>query len=93
MNDPKAKELGLSEENIFQTIFTEKHADVAREARRRFNDFKQNNEFNRLMALCKKNPNLCRVRYLDPSNSKSSKQEFYSKKIYDELAEYYHHQG
>lgn len=88
-SDPKAKERRISEEHVFQVLFTETYAAVAREARRSFSDFKQNYEFNRLMAKFKKDPNLCRVRYLNPSNPKGAKQEFYSKEIYKELAEYY----
>lgn len=88
-DDPNAKEIKISEEDLYQTVFTERYADVVKEARKRFVDFVKGKKFNELMARFKKDKNLCRPRFLDPANLKSGKKEFYSKNIYDELAKHY----
>jgi hypothetical protein len=88
-NNPAAKELKLSEESVFQTLFTETHAEVAKKARTMFSDFSQNQRFNEIMRKCKQNPSICRVRLLNPKNPKSSQANFYSSIVYEELAKHY----
>lgn len=89
-DDPKAKEIRITEDSLFQTVFTQKHADVANESRRLFDDFLQNQKFNDLMKKFRKDTSLYKPRYIDPNNPNSGKKDFYSKKVYDELAKYYH---
>jgi EC042_2821-lke REase/Protein of unknown function (DUF3644) len=88
-NDPAAKLLRLSEESIFNEIFTESYYDVIRMAKERFSDFSQNAEFHRIMGELKENPNLAKRRLLNPKNPEGSAQTFYAKRILDELAKHY----
>jgi uncharacterized protein DUF3644 len=88
-NDPSAKQLRLSEETIFDNLFTETYHDVLQLARKRFSDFTQNKKFNGLMTELKKNPNLARTRLLNPKNPDGQRQTFYNKAILEELARHY----
>ena len=88
-NDTSAKLLRLSEESIFNEIFTESFYDIVKTAKKRFSDFSQNSEFHAIMREVKKNPNLARVRLLNPRNPDGSSQTFYSKTALDELAKHY----
>lgn len=88
-NDPNAEEVRVTEDSLFQTIFTQKYADVTNEARRLFDDFLQNQKFNNLMRTFRRDSSLHKPRYIDPNNPDSGKKDFYSKKIYDELAKHY----
>lgn len=88
-NDPSAKLLRLSEESIFNEIFTESFYDIVRTAKERFSDFSQNSEFHAIMRELKKNPNLARTRLLNPKNPDGSSQTFYNKTALDELAKHY----
>lgn len=72
-DDPSAKGIRISEEDLFQTVFTERYADVVKEARKRFVDFIQGKKFNELMTHFKRDKSLCRPRFLDPANPKSGK--------------------
>lgn len=87
--NPNAKEYRVSEDDLYGKVFTETHAVVVDEARRRFTDFLQNKKFNGLMAQFREDKTLFRPRYLDPTNPKSLKKDFYSKGVYDELAKHY----
>jgi hypothetical protein len=88
-NDPSAKLLRLSEESIFGELFTESYYDIVSTAKQKFSNFSQNSEFHRIMRELKTNPNLARMRLLNPKNPKGSQQTFYSKKILDELESHY----
>lgn len=88
-DDPNAKEIRISEDDLYKTIFTEKYEDVINEAKRRFLDFKQGNEFNKIMKQIKKDSSIYKPKYLDPDNPKSAKKPYFSKKIYDELVKHY----
>ncbi|HSK73460.1 MAG TPA: DUF3644 domain-containing protein, partial [Pyrinomonadaceae bacterium] len=88
-DDPNAKQIRLEEDFLFKTVYTEKYADVANEARKLFKDFLQNKKFNALMKKFRENSSLYKPRYIDPNNHASGKKDFYSKKIYEELAKYY----
>jgi hypothetical protein len=88
-NDPSAKQLRLSEESVYENLFTDTYHDVIEAARKRFSDFTQGREFNDIMRELKKNPNIARTRLLNPKNPTGSHQTFYNKKILDELAKHY----
>jgi len=87
--DPSAKQIRLSEESIFSTIFTETYGDVLATSRRMFGDFSQNARFNRIMQGLKKDPNLRKRRALDPKSPDGYGKDLYHKRIYDELAKHY----
>jgi hypothetical protein len=88
-NDPSAKQLRLSEETVFDKLFTEGYHDILQLARKRFADFSQNREFNEIMRELKKNPNLARTRLLNPKNPDGTRQTFYHRAILEELAKHY----
>jgi hypothetical protein len=88
-NDPSAKLIRLSEESIFNDIYTESYYDIVSAARQKFSDFVQNAHFNEIMRDLKKNPTIARTRLLNPSNPKGGQQIFYSKTTLDELAKHY----
>jgi hypothetical protein len=88
-DDPSAKQVRLSEDSIFSSIFTETYADVLRTARARFADFVQNDRFNQIMRELKKNPGIKRTRPANPRNPDAGGKDFYHKRIYDELAKHY----
>ena len=88
-DSPTAKEVKIDEESLFRTIFTERYADVLSESRRRFVDFKKDHNFNKLMAGLKKDPQLARTKYLDEKKPRSGKKDYFSKAIYERLAEHY----
>jgi hypothetical protein len=88
-SDPTAKLIRLSEESIFNDIFTESYYDVVRLARERFTDFVQNAHFNEIMREVKKNLNIARTRLLNPRNPKGGQQIFYSKMVVEELSKHY----
>lgn len=88
-DDPDAKAIRISEEELYKTVFTETYQDVVNGARVRFSDFKQNRKFNAIMKELKTDHELCRPRLLDPHNPKSARKDFYSKQIYEELTKHY----
>ena len=87
--DPAAKQIRIAEESVFSSIFTETYGDVLRTARQRFVDFLQNARFNKIMQELKKNPNIRKIRLLNPKNPSGGGKDFYHKRIYDELAKHY----
>jgi hypothetical protein len=87
--DPSAKQIRLSEESIFSTIFTETYGDVLATCRKMFGDFSQNARFNTIMQELKKDPNLRKRRPLDPKTPDGCGKDFYNKRIYDQLATHY----
>jgi hypothetical protein len=88
-NDPSAKRLRLSEDSIFNDIFTESYYDVVATAKERFKDFVMNKQFYETMRELKKNSNIARTRLLNPRNPEGGRQIFYSRKIFDELTKHY----
>jgi hypothetical protein len=87
--DAAAKQIRIAEESVFSSIFTETYHDVLRAARERFGDFVQNKRFNKIMRELKKDPNIRRIRLLNPKNPDGGGKDFYHKRIYDELARHY----
>lgn len=88
-NDPTAKQVRISEDTVFSTIFRFAYYDVLKEAKKRFANFIQNQYFHTVMANLKQNPNVARTRLLNPNNPNGQHQTFYSSQIFDELAKHY----
>lgn len=74
----------LSEEDIRQR-FPWTYKDVIGKARQRYADFKQNRQFNKVMAELKAEGKLCFERHLDSHNPKSQRQMFYSTNVWQKL--------
>jgi len=87
--DSSAKQVRIAEESVFSSIFNQTYDDVLRTARERFGDFVQNERFYEIMRELKKNPNIRRIRLLNPKNPDGGRKDFYHTRIYDELAKYY----
>jgi hypothetical protein len=87
--NPDAKEIRINEAYLWKTKYTETYFDVRTKAKEMFSDFVQNSRFHNIMAEFRKDPNLHKVRYLDPGNEKSQKKDYYSKEIYAALSAYY----
>jgi hypothetical protein len=88
-NDPSAKQLRISEDTVFDNLFPLTYYEVIDAAKKRFSNFTQNKQFNDVMRELKKNPNLARIRLLNPKNPGGAHQTFYSRLILDELAKNY----
>jgi hypothetical protein len=88
-SDENAPAIRIDEEIVFTAIFNIGYYDVIKGAKRMFSDFKQNKKFNSVMAALKKDPTVCRTRYLDASNKKSVHKDYYSKEIYERLKAHY----
>jgi hypothetical protein len=87
--DPSVRQIRLSEDTIFSSIFTEAYGDILATARKMFVDFSQNARFNAIMQELKKDPNLRKRRSFDPKTPDGYGRDFYHKRIYDELAKHY----
>ena len=80
--------VSLSEEEV-RNRFPLTYGEVTKKARMRYSDFKQGQEFNRLMKGIKQNAKLYYERKLDTHNPKSQKKGFYSTNIWMELDKHY----
>ena len=80
-----AKEIKLSEDELFTKIYKLKYSDVIEYCKHNIEGFKQNNTFNTKMKEIKKNPKCHRKRYLDVKNQKGSYQDYYSDFAVSEL--------
>lgn len=63
--------------------------ELTQEMVSRYVDFKTNQSYHDLRKKFKKDPGLCRTRYLDPDNPKSSKKDFYSHRILNKFDRHY----
>lgn len=86
--DVDGVQITLTEENIRER-FPLIHSDIIAKCRRRYSNFLQNNEFNRLMRRLKLDDKLHYRRKLNPSNNKSASQSYYSTNIWQVLDKYY----
>jgi Protein of unknown function (DUF3644)/EC042_2821-lke REase len=86
-NDPDAIKVTLTEEDILKR-YPWDYRKLCKELKKTPN-FKENAQFHKLRRPLEDNPSFCRVRLLDPRNSKSSKQRFYNPNIVEEIAKHY----
>lgn len=87
-DDPKALLVKMEEKDIRQK-FPFDYKTLTEKLRTRYSDFKQNQKYHDLRKKFKKDKNCCNTRYLDSTNPKSSKKDFYSKKILKRFDKYY----
>lgn len=78
----------LTEENI-KKKFPLTHKDICKQAKQRYEDFKQNQKFNALMSGIKKDSKLCHVRKLNIDNPDSGVKPYYNGNIWRELDKEY----
>jgi len=86
--DPDGVPITITEEDIRSRFPLTSNA-LRLEAKKRYSDFKQNQNFNDIMRKIKTNNKLYHERKLDPQNPKSQKKPFYSSNIWQELDKYF----
>lgn len=86
--DPNGIPVTLSEENI-KMKYPWTHAELVSQCRKRYCNFKQNNNFNNILRLLKSNDKFCHLRKLDIDNPKSPKKTYYNANILKELDNHY----
>ncbi|HBC8788884.1 TPA: DUF3644 domain-containing protein [Citrobacter braakii] len=88
-DDPNAPELQINEEDALKN-FPYNYNGLCELFRKRYSDFKQNHEFNKIMRSLKtQGEKFCKQRKLDPNNPKSIYKTFYSSRIVEELDKHY----
>jgi effector-binding domain-containing protein len=88
-NEEGVKKVTIDEETLFKSYYTETFGQVVQNSRKIFSDFKQNSQFHAIMRSLKNKPKFHRKRYLNILNKSGSSQDYYSKKIYEELEKHY----
>lgn len=86
--EPNAVAVTIKEESVREN-YPWDYQELTRRLRGRYQDFKQNRQYNLIMRGLKTNKKLCNVRHLDPGNPKSAKKEFYNPNILKELDKHY----
>jgi hypothetical protein len=85
----KGASIVVSEESLFKTKYTITYNDLKDSLKKRYSDFKANNNFNDIYADLKNKPEFCRFNYLDPVKKIGSKKPFFCSEIYKEFDKYY----
>ena len=88
-NDPSAPALRLEEDQILKQQYPLDYNALVKEMIGRYTNFVRNSQFHKLRKALMKDENLCRTRYLDPNNPKSSRKDFYSPNILKQFDEHY----
>lgn len=83
------KKVKIDEETLFKSYYTETFGQVVQNCRKLFSDFKQNSQFNTIMRSLKNNPKFHKIRYLNILRKSGSSQDYYYKKVYEELEKHY----
>lgn len=78
----------INEEDI-RNKYPLTHGYVVEKAKKRYSNFRVNNEFHKVMRNIKKNKSLFHERKLDPDNPKSQRKPFYNTNIWQELDKHY----
>jgi|GEM_PF-674432 len=87
--NPNAPAVRLEEEDILKGGYPLGYWALVKELTARYTDFKMNNKFHELRRMLMKEKSLCRTRYLDPNNPKSTKKDFYSPNIIQKFDKHY----
>lgn len=89
-NDPSAQAVRVEESSVYNDIYTETYTKLLEVAREKFPRLIVNKDFHTLMKRIKDDPQLHKIRYLDVNQtSGSGGKSYFSKTIYDVLAEHY----
>ncbi len=87
-NNPDATEIRLSEDQIRER-YPWDYERLGEECRKRYPDFKRNGKYHGIRQSLSEDEKFIHVRYLNPSNPKSSKQSFYNPNILQEMDKHY----
>lgn len=87
-NDPQSMKIQLTDQQ-FKDRYPLTYDTLTKECKERYIDFKQNQKYHTIRKPLKSNPKYCIVKYLDPDNPKSPKQDWYSRAIFTVLDNHY----
>lgn len=87
-DNPNAPAMRLSEDEE-RKLFPLRYSALLEELKKRYTDFKADPRFHGIKNRLQKDPNLFKPRYLDPSNPRSGKLDWYSKKIIKKFDQHY----
>jgi hypothetical protein len=87
-NDPSAFKIQYTEQQ-FKSKYPMNYEELQKRCKERYEDCLINKEFHRIKATFIGNQRYSNTRYLDPDNSKSAKQEWYSEAVFTEFDRYY----
>ncbi|MFZ2303761.1 MAG: ATP-binding protein [Minisyncoccia bacterium] len=87
--DPNAPVIRLEEEEVLKKKYPLDYKELIRVLTTRYTDFKTNSRFHKLRKELMKDVSLSKRRYLNPSNIKSSSQDFYSPNIVKKFDKFY----
>lgn len=87
-NDPDALPVVLEEESILER-YPWDYRILTTRLRRRYTDFVENQRYHQLRRQCETDLQYCKLRVLDPGNSKSPKKKFYNPNIVREFDKQY----
>jgi hypothetical protein len=88
-NEDGAKTIKIDEDSLYDTVYTETYADVVRNSKSIFSNFSLNAKFHQFFKRLKGNPNFHKVRFLDVKKRAGGGKDYYTKKVYEELATHY----
>jgi hypothetical protein len=87
-NDKNAVKVQLTEDDIREK-YPWDYKILTTRLRKRYYDFKENQEYHDTRKYLEANPKFCRTRYLDPSNTKSLAKKYYNPNIVKEFDKHY----
>lgn len=87
-SSPKALPVVVDEKDI-RDFYPYDYRQLTAELKKRYQDFKVNQNYHNLRKKLKSKKEYCYARSLDPNNPKSMKKDFYSKEIIKEFDKYY----
>ena len=89
-DNPNAVEVRMTEEQMLEG-YPWDYQRLTEKCKRRYSDFKINGTYHNIRkSICEeKKEKLCKIRYLDPSNPKSTTKQFYKPEILNEFDKHY----
>ena len=93
-DNPDAIEVRMTEEQILEW-YPWDYKKLTEKCMERYSNFKRNNDYHKIRkSICEtKKEKVCKIRYIDPSNPKSTKKEFYKSEILEEFDKHYSKRG
>ena len=87
-NEPNATPVTLSEEDISEK-YPWSYSILTTRLRKRYSDFKENQQYHKLRKQLEGDSRFCWTRYLDPTNKTGTRKCFYNSNIVKEFDEHY----
>lgn len=88
-NQEGVKRVKIDEETLFKEVYTQTFDQVVKTSKKMFSDFLQNPRFNKIMKGLKDKPTFHKKRFLDIQKQSGGYKDYYTEKVYDELARHY----